>query len=158
MSVQVFVCLCVICFYLYVENWYCHYAFTIVKNKNVYMRVLIQKKRIHLAQIIFEFWVVYGQYIIDVPVRLNRDTKCFFPVESKDCMKSTSYEYRQMSARSGAQFVPIGMPEDCWKTFPAKTTKILSARNSSILMMSSSEYILVFRIRVSLHQICIFMP
>ena len=24
--------------------------------------------RIHLAQIIFEFWVVYGQYIIDVPV------------------------------------------------------------------------------------------
>ena len=24
--------------------------------------------RIYLAQIIFEFWVVYGQYIIDVPV------------------------------------------------------------------------------------------
>ena len=29
----------------------------------------------------------------------------------------------------------------CWKTFPAKTTKILSTRNSSILMMSSSEYL-----------------
>ena len=33
----------------------------------------------------------------------------FFPVESKDCMKSASYEYRKMSARRGAQFVPIGM-------------------------------------------------
>ena len=74
-------------------------------------------------------------------MRLNRDAKCFFPVESKDCMKSASYEYRKMSARSGAQFVPIGMPTVCWKTFPAKTTKILSARYSSILMMSSSEYL-----------------
>ena len=74
-------------------------------------------------------------------MKLNRDAKCFFPVESKDCMKSASYEYRKMSARSGAQFVPIGMPTVCWKTFPAKTTKILSTRNSSILMMSSSEYL-----------------
>ena len=46
-----------------------------------------------------------------------------------------------MSATSGAQFVPIGMPTVCWKTFPAKTTKILSTRNSSILMMSSSGYL-----------------
>ena len=53
-------------------------------------------------------------------------------------MKSASYEYRKMSARRGAQFVPIGMPTVCWKTFPAKTT-----RNSSILMMSSSEYLLL---------------
>ena len=43
MCVQVFVCLCVLCFYLYVKNWYCHYAFAIVKNENVYMRVLIKK-------------------------------------------------------------------------------------------------------------------
>ena len=56
-------------------------------------------------------------------------------------MQSASYEYRKMSARSGAQFVLIGMPTVCWKTFPAKTTKILSTRNSSILMMSSSEYL-----------------
>ena len=76
-------------------------------------------------------------------MRLNRDAKCFFPVESKDCMKSASYEYRKMSARRGAQFVPIGMPTVCWKTFPAKTTKILSTRNSSTLMMSSSEYLLL---------------
>ena len=40
----------------------------------------------------------------------------FFPVESKNCMKSASYEYRKMSARSGAQFVPIGMPTVCLKT------------------------------------------
>ena len=58
-----------------------------------------------------------------------------------DCMKSASYEYRKMSARQREQFVPIGMPTVCWKTFPAKTTKILSTRNSSILMMSSSEYL-----------------
>ena len=67
------------------------------------------------------------------------DAKCFFPVESKDCMKSASYESRKMSARRGAQIVPIWMPTVCWKTFPAKITKILSTRNSSILMMSSSE-------------------
>ena len=33
-------------------------------------------------------------------------------------MKSASYEYRKMSARRGAQIVPIGMPIICWKTFP----------------------------------------
>ena len=74
-----------------------------------------------------------------VKVRLNRDSYCFFPVESKDCMKSASYKYRKMSARRGAQFVPIGMLTVCLKTFPAKTTKILSTRKSSILMMSSSD-------------------
>ena len=56
-------------------------------------------------------------------------------------MKSASYEYRKMSARRGAQFVPIGMPTICWKTFPPKTTKMLSTRNSSMLMMSSSVYL-----------------
>ena len=30
----------------------------------------------------------------------------------------------------------------CWKTFPAKTTKMLSTRNSNILIMSSSVYLL----------------
>ena len=39
----------------------------------------------------------------------------FFPVESKDCKNSVSYEYRNMSARRGAQFVPIWMPTICWK-------------------------------------------
>ena len=38
-SICMFVCPM---FYLYVENWYCHYAFAIVKNENVYMRVLIK--------------------------------------------------------------------------------------------------------------------
>ena len=73
-------------------------------------------------------------------MRLNRDANCFFPVEREDCMKSASYEYRKMSARSGAQFVPIGMPNVCWKLFRQKPRKILSTRNSSILMMLSSEY------------------
>ena len=46
-----------------------------------------------------------------------------------------------MSARRGAHFVPIGIPTICWKTFPAKTTKTMSTRTSSILMTSSSEYL-----------------
>ena len=41
----------------------------------------------------------------------------------------------------GVQFVPIGMATVCLRTFPAKTTKILPTRNSSILMMSASEYL-----------------
>ena len=51
-------------------------------------------------------------------VELNWDANCLFPTESKDCMNSTSYEYRNMSARRGAQLVPIGMPFILWKTFP----------------------------------------
>ena len=30
-------------------------------------------------------------------VKLNRDANRFLPVESKDCMNSASYEYRNMS-------------------------------------------------------------
>ena len=59
----------------------------------------------------------------------------FFPVESKYCMNSASYEYRNMSARRGAQFVPIGMPTISWKTFPPKTTKMLSTRNSKLYVI-----------------------
>ena len=51
-------------------------------------------------------------------VKLNWDANRFLPAESKDCMNSASYEYRNMSARRGAQFVPLGMPIICWKTFP----------------------------------------
>ena len=43
-------------------------------------------------------------------MKLNWDANRFLPVESKDCMNSASYEYRNMSARRGAQFVPMGMP------------------------------------------------
>ena len=74
-------------------------------------------------------------------VKLNWDANRFLPAESKDCMKSASYEYRNMSAGRGAQLVPMGMPIICWKTFPAKTTKMLSTRNSRILIMSSSVYL-----------------
>ena len=65
-------------------------------------------------------------------------------IKDNDCIKFASQEYIKMLARRGAQFVPIGMPTACWKTFPAKTTKMLSTRNSSILMMSSSKYLLFF--------------
>ena len=42
-------------------------------------------------------------------VKLNWDANRFLPAESKDCMNSASYEYRNMSARRGAQFVPMGI-------------------------------------------------
>ena len=37
-------------------------------------------------------------------VKLNWGANRFLPVESKNCMNSASYEYRNMSARRGAQF------------------------------------------------------
>jgi hypothetical protein len=43
---------------------------------------------------------------------------------------SDSYEYKNKSARRGAQFVPIGMPTTCWNSVPPKETNMLSMRNS----------------------------
>ena len=83
----------------------------------------------------FQVWVVYWRYRIDVPVS---ETELRWQQ-----VNSASYEYRKMSARRGVQFVPIWMPTVCWKTFPTKTTNVVSIRNSSILMMSSSEYLLL---------------
>ena len=54
-------------------------------------------------------------------------------------MNTASYEYEKMSARRGVPFVHIGMSTICWNTFPAKTSKILSARNLSISILSFSE-------------------
>ena len=50
---------------------------------------------------------------------------------------------KREEARRGTQFVTIRLLTDCWKTFPAKITKKMSTRNSSILMMSSSEYLIL---------------
>ena len=36
-------------------------------------------------------------------VKLNWDANRYLPAESNDCMNSASYEYRNMSARRGAQ-------------------------------------------------------
>ena len=66
-------------------------------------------------------------------VKLNRDSNCFLPVDSKECINSASVE--KYVARRGAQLVSIGIPTICWKTFPAKTTKKLSTRNSGILII-----------------------
>ena len=67
------------------------------------------------------------------------NTENFFPVESKDCVESASYKYRKMSARIRSHLNADCLLED----FSGKTTKILSTRNSSILMMSSSEYVFI---------------
>ena len=52
---------------------------------------------------------------------------------------SDSYEYKNKSARRGAQFVPVGMPMTCWNSIPPKETSMLLMRNSSILITCSSE-------------------
>ena len=67
-------------------------------------------------------------------------------------MNSASYEYRNMSARKGAQFMPMGMPIICWKTFPAKTTKMLSTRNARKHPDDVFFSVLALRIRVFLLQ------
>ena len=51
-------------------------------------------------------------------VNLNRDANYFFPVDSRDCMNSDPYEYKKTSARRWAQFIPIGMQNVLWKTYP----------------------------------------
>ena len=71
----------------------------------------------------------------------NRYFYFFLPVETKNCINSALYDRQNMSDRRGAQLVPIGIPTLSWKTFPTKTSKILSTRNASVLMMSSSEYL-----------------
>ena len=45
-------------------------------------------------------------------VKLNWYANCFFQAESKDCMDSASYEYRNtgMSGRIGTQFGPVSIP------------------------------------------------
>ena len=85
---------------------------------------------IHLTEIILKSGLLIdnasSMYLY---VKLNWDANFFFPVQSKYCMNSASYGYRNMSARRGAQFVPIKMPTICCKTFPLKTTwKISSTR------------------------------
>ena len=74
-------------------------------------------------------------------VKLNWDANRFLPAKSKVCMNPAYNEYRNMSGRRGAQFVHMGMPIIYLKTIPAKTTKMLSTRNSNILIMSSSVYL-----------------
>ena len=47
-----------------------------------------------------------------------------------------------MDTNWNCRLLPIGMPTICWKTFPAKTRKMLSARNSL-----DDAFFLVFAIR-----------
>ena len=91
-------------------------------------------------------------------VKLNLDANRFLLVESKECMNSDLYEYRTMSARRGAQFVPMGMPIICWKTFPVKTTKMLWTRHSLEHPYDIFFSVLALRIRVFLYKIWTLVP
>jgi hypothetical protein len=69
-----------------------------------------------------------------------------------------SYNYKNKSANKGAQFVPIGMPTDCWKTWSPKTTLILSTRKQNIPLLSTSKYVYGLSEWYMSHKICILFP
>ena len=52
-------------------------------------------------------------------VRLNRAANFSCRLRAKSKKHSASHEQSNMSARRGAQLVPIGIPTICWKTIPA---------------------------------------
>jgi hypothetical protein len=57
---------------------------------------------------------------------------------------SDSYEYKNKSARRGAQFVPIGMPTTCWNSTPPKETNMLVMMSTKPLVKSC--LVLIWRI------------
>ena len=81
-------------------------------------------------------------------VRLNIFASVRLPCLIKFWTNSASYKYKNRSARSGAQFVPIGIPRVCWKILPPKSTNMLSIRKSITLVMSSSVYLVALSERL----------
>ena len=63
-------------------------------------------------------------------------------------MNSTSYEYRKMSTRRGALFVPIGMQTVWWKTLSQNHEHIVNYLDDVIVR------VFAFRIGVLPHKIC----
>jgi hypothetical protein len=60
---------------------------------------------------------------------------------------SNSYEYKNKSARRGAQFVPIGMPTTCWNSVPPKETNIYRSGTPaywSLVPLSTMFYLIEF--------------
>jgi hypothetical protein len=55
-----------------------------------------------------------------------------FPLMYKLLTDSASYEYKNKFANKEAQFLPMGIPTNYWKTWPP--TNILSMRNSSTFL------------------------
>ena len=71
-----------------------------------------------------------------IPKYQIKNTRDFF-------FTSASKEYKNWSANKRAQCMPIVIPSDCWNVWLPKTTKILSMRNSSVALISTSEYLCV---------------
>ena len=90
-----------------------------VRSTSVALRRVfdLELRGIHLIEIILKVWVINEQYVIDVFI-------C--EVELRCCMNSDSYEYRNMSASTGTQFVPMGMLIICWKNFPAAHENVVN--------------------------------
>ena len=66
-------------------------------------------------------------------------------------INSASYEKRNMSARRGAQFVPIGIPTICWKTFFRKNHENVVYQKLKHLHDVIFR-VLIFGVRAFLHQ------
>ena len=94
---------------------------------------------------------INGRNSTNLELLIDKTSSIYLYVKSKDLASwiflsftsfwrnSDSYEYKNKSARRGAQFAPIGMPTTCWNSIPPKETNMLSMRNSSILITCSSE-------------------
>ena len=72
-------------------------------------------------------------------VKLNWDANRFLPAESKDGMNSASYEYRNMSARRGAQFWRLEYIQKQQQFFPHASRSLLSVRFVAINLRSEKD-------------------
>ena len=68
-----------------------------------------------MNKIVLKVWVIIGLNVVDVSICEVELRGCFLLTESKDYMNTASYEYRNMWARRGAMFVPMGVrrPRKC---------------------------------------------
>ena len=72
-------------------------------------------------------------------------------------MNSASYEYKNMSARRGAQFVPIGIPTICWKTFSRRRRKFCRLETLDVLLLLVPYLSQIFDVLFSFNFYGLFM-
>ena len=106
-------------------------------------------------QVLTEIWAIQWEDIINRSKSLFKEFcyDLFLLSFGKLWINSTSYEYKNKSSIRSAQLIPIRIPIVCWNINPLNSTNILSNKNSSIFIISSSLYFLIdsvwfFKIRV----------
>ena len=88
-------------------------------------------------------------------MKLNWDAHCFFPVESKvcvkECMNSAPYEYRKMSARIGAHLCPLDCRLSVGKPSPPRPRKCCHLDTIACYLMLLSSMYLLFKSKSPLY-------